>query len=405
MKKLLWLLLPLAAAIVGIWWFGLRSGSSAPEVRFVKPTRETLVSNLATNGKVEPAEWTAVRVDAPGLVERLPVHLGQTVSKGQLLAQIDEPGLADQVRAAEARVAQAQAERETLDKGGSSTQQTDIANQLSRAQFDRDQANREYQSLRRLSAKQAATSVDVEVAHARVQQLELQIQSLERQRGALVSKPDLQASQARIREAQASVMSTQAKLAQGVIRSPLAGVVYDLPARQGAYLNAGDLVASVGQLDRLRVHVYVDEPELGRVAAGQPVKITWDALPARSWQGAVERLPTEIITLGTRQVGDVLCTIDNPGHQLVPGTNVNVFIQTSVVPNALTIPTEAIQRKGSATSVYVLESRDTVRSRRIETGTFNVTRTQIISGLREGDSVALPTDQTLRDGSRVQPAQ
>jgi HlyD family secretion protein len=401
MRRLLWLLL-IAAAGLGAW-FILRSGNTAPEVRFVKPRRETLVSNLPTNGKVEPIEWTAVRVDAPGLVERLPVHQGQTIVKGALLAQIGEPGIADQVRAAQARVAQAQAEFETLDKGGRSTELSDIANQLTRAKFDRDQANKEYGSLRRLNEKNAATAVEVEVAHARVQQLDLQMQSLERQRAALVSKPDLAAGQARVREAEAAVLGAQAKMGQGIIRSPLSGVVYDLPARQGAYLNAGDLVASVGQIDRLRVRVYVDEPEVGRIAVGQPVRITWDALPNRDWQGHVERLPTQIAALGTRQVGEVLCSIDNPGHELVPGTNVNAFIQTSVVPNALTVPKETIQRKGGATDVYVLGPGDTLRLRRVEAGTFNVTRTQVTGGLKDEDLVALPSDKTLKDGQRVKP--
>jgi HlyD family secretion protein len=395
-------LLLIAAAGLGAW-FILRSGNTAPEVRFVKPRRETLVSNLPTNGKVEPIEWTAVRVDAPGLVERLPVHQGQTIVKGALLAQIGEPGIADQVRAAQARVAQAQAEFETLDKGGRSTELSDIANQLTRAKFDRDQANKEYGSLRRLNEKNAATAVEVEVAHARVQQLDLQMQSLERQRAALVSKPDLAAGQARVQEAEAAVLGAQAKMGQGIIRSPLSGVVYDLPARQGAYLNAGDLVASVGQIDRLRVRVYVDEPEVGRIAVGQPVRITWDALPNRDWQGHVERLPTQIAALGTRQVGEVLCSIDNPGHELVPGTNVNAFIQTSVVPNALTVPKETIQRKGGATDVYVLGPGDTLRLRRVEAGTFNVTRTQVTGGLKDEDLVALPSDKTLKDGARVKP--
>lgn len=402
MRRLLWLLVVVGAGL-GAWLIFHSAANNAPEVRFVKPRREKLVSNLPTNGKAEPIEWTAVRVDAPGLVERLPIHQGQTVVKGALLAQLSEPGGADQVRAAQARVAQAQAELDTLDKGGRSSELSDIANQLSRAKFDRDQANKEYGSLRRLNEKNAATTVEVEVAHARVQQLDLQMQSLERQKAALVSKSDLAASQARVREAQATVLGAQAKLGQGIIRSPLTGIVYDLPARQGAYLNAGDLVASVGQLDRLRVRVYVDEPELGRVAVGQPVRITWDALPNRTWEGKVDRLPTQITALGTRQVGEVLCTIDNPGHELVSGTNINAFIETSVVPNALTLPKEAIQRRGAATDVYILGPGNSVRLRQVQTGTFNVTRTQITGGLKDDELVALPSDKTLKDGERVKP--
>ena len=129
----------------------------------------------------------------------------------------------------------------------------------------------------------------------------------------------------------------QSHIAQTVIRAPIAGVVYDLAARPGVYLNIGDLVANVGQTGRLRVRVYVDEPELGRVAEGQPVTINWDALPGRAWQGTVERKPANIVPLGSRQVGEVLCTIDNPGRVLLPGTNVDAHIRTATVANALTI--------------------------------------------------------------------
>ncbi len=399
MKRFLYLLPIVALAAAGAFYY-LRTKTALPEVRFVHPRRETLVSDLPTNGKVEPIEWVSVRVDAPGLIERLPIRQGQSVSKGALLAQIGEPGLLDQLRAAQARLAQTQAELSTLTGGGTSAALTDIQNQLARVRFDRDQANREYGSLRRLNEKQAATPVEVEVAHARVQQLDIQIQSLERQRTALVGKPDVAASQARVREAEAAVQGVQAKMGQGTIRAPMAGVVYDLPARQGAYLNAGDLVASIGQLDRLRVRVYVDEPELGRVATGQPVKITWDALQGKSWEGKVERLPTQITALGTRQVGEVQCTIDNPGRELVPGTNINAFIQTNLVPNALTIPKEAVQRRAGVTSVFVLNG-DVVRLRRVATGAFNVTRTQILSGISDNDPIALPGDLTLKENQRV----
>jgi HlyD family secretion protein len=161
-------------------------------------------------------------------------------------------------------------------------------------------------------------------------------------------------------------------------------------------------VASVGVLDRLRVRVYVDEPELGRLAIGLPVTITWEASRGRRWQGVVEQLPTAIQPLGTRQVGEVLCTIDNPGHELVPGTNVDVEIRSSVVQNALTIPKEVLRRDTNGTGVFVL-SGDTLHWRAIKTGASSVNRVQVVEGLAEGDAVALPTDLTLREGEKVTP--
>lgn len=401
MKRLVWLLLVPVIAL-GVWW-GIATRNSAPEIRFVKARRETLISNLPTNGKVEPVEWASVRVDAPGLVTTVNVQLGQAVRKGALLARLSEPGLADQVAAAQARTAQVQSDLDVLSTGGKSSELTEIENSLTRLRFDRDQQARETGSLKRLYDKQAATMFDLQSSQARLRQMEIDIDNLAKRRAAVVSKPDLASAQARLREAQSTARATQAKVSQGLIRSPLAGIIYSLPARVGMYLSAGDMVANVGQLDRLRVRVYVDEPELGRVRVGQPVKITWDAQPDRNWKGTVERLATEITTLGTRQVGEVQCTINNPDHQLVPGTNINAFIETTSITHALTVPKEAIRRDGNNADVYVLEGGNTVRLKRIGTGASSVTRTQVTTGLTEEEPIALATDKVLKDGDKVKP--
>ncbi len=392
------LLIPLALLLA----WGLRRKVEPPRVPFAKARRETLISVLPTNGKVEPIKWQAVRVDSPGLVVKVAVHQGQQVAKGALIAQIRVLGLVEQLRGAEAREAQAQTDLGTLDAGGRSSELAQIESQLNRAKFDRDQAQRDYLSLKRLSEKQAATTVEVAAAHAKLRQAEIEIESLARKRAALVSKADVAASRARLQETQASVRLARERLAQGSVRAPIAGVVYDLPVRPGTYLNAGDLVASVGILNRLRVRVYVDEPELGGVAVGQPVRITWDALPGREWHGTVEKKPVEVIPLGTRQVGEVLCTIDNADRDLVPGVSINAEIRTNVVENALTIPKETLRRESNALGVYVLRG-GRVRWTPVKSGISSVTRAAIVQGLRDGDAVALPTDVALKDDERVTP--
>jgi len=178
--------------------------------------------------------------------------------------------------------------------------------------------------------------------------------------------------------------------------------VYSLPARPGTYLNPGDLVASIGNIDHLRVRVYVDEPELGRIQVGQPVKITWDGLPGHTWEGTVEKKPAAIVPLGTRQVGEVLVTIANPNHDLVPGTNINAEIRTKVVNNALTIPKETMHRENGVVGVYLLQDGRVVW-RPVKVGAASVTRAQIIEGLADNDAVALPSDRALKNGDAVRP--
>jgi HlyD family secretion protein len=144
----------------------------------------------------------------------------------------------------------------------------------------------------------------------------------------------------------------------------------------------------------------VDEPELGRVALGQPVTITWQALPDKQWTGTVEKKPTDIEALGSRQVGQVICVIDNPGHLLIPGTNIDATIRTAVVDGALTIPKEAQRHDAGGDYVFVLKG-DTIDRCRVKTGTSSITRIQILDGLAEGDAVAMPSDTPLQAGMKV----
>ncbi|MBI1789252.1 MAG: efflux RND transporter periplasmic adaptor subunit [Acidobacteria bacterium] len=397
MKKVLVVAVLLAGA-AAIWL--TQRKSDPPEVSFAKVQRETLVSTLPTNGKVEPLEWQPVRSEAAGLVERVAVQEGQRVAKGGLIATLRSTEEQSALAAGEALLARAQADLAAIQRGGRSADLAEIANALSRARFDKDAAEREKAAMQRLVEKQAATRAEAEAAGRKVRQAEIEIESLGRKRAALVAATDRGVAEARVREAQAAVDAARRKLAQAEIRSPLDGAIYELTARAGAYLNRGDLLGNVGRLDRLRVRVYVDEPEVGRVAVGQPVRITWDALRAASWEGKVERLPTEIATLGTRQVGEIRVSIENTDRRLAPGANINAEIRTAVVPDALTIPKEAVRREGGQAGVFVLQG-GRVAWRGITEGPSSATRVQAASGLAAGDSVALPGERILRDGDPV----
>lgn len=398
MKKYLFLI---PVALLG-WWI-YHQKTELPRVPFAKATRERLASTLSTNGKIEPLQYTEIRVATPGLVLRLPVRQGGAVVAGQTVAELGQPGLNEELAAAEARIAQTGAELAALAAGGRPVDMAEIAGGEARLRVQREAAQRQLESSERLLQGNAATRLEVDQARQSVREIDSQLQSLTSKRGALVSKPDLDAARARIREAQANADSVRGRMARNSIRSATAGVLYNLPIREGAFLNAGDIVGSVGRLDPVRVRVYVDEPELGRVTPGQPVRITWDALPGREWTGTVEQRPTQVIALGSRQVGEVLCTIANPGVELVPGTNVNAFILTRVVENALTIPRTAI-RQESGTGVYVLDkAAGTISWRNVKTGSSDALRIEVVSGLADTDLVAQPSDVTLKTGMAIAP--
>ncbi len=401
MKRILIVLVVLVAA-GGAYW-AVRRQSDAPPVPFAKAVREKISNTLSTNGKVEPVEYVDVRVDTSGMLKRLLVHQGDSVQQGQLLAELGQPGVAEELATAEARTAQSRAELETLRAGGRSAELAELDGSAARLRAQRDSAQRNLASLERLVQANAATKYEADQVRQAIADLDEQLKSLGQRKAALVGKGDLSAAEARVREAETAIQLAKVHMRQNSVSSPMAGIVYSLPGRLGMFLNAGDAIASVGRLDPVRVRVYVDEPELGRVASGQPVRITWDALPGKEWNGTVAKRPTEVVALGTRQVGEVLCSVENPARELIPGTNVNAFILTQVVPNALTIPKASV-RRDSGVGVYVLDSAtNTVRWQIVTTGASDALRVEITSGLKEGDLVAQSTDQALKGGMKVSP--
>jgi len=395
-------LIPLGLLLIAAaaWFYGRKP--DIPAVPVAKVTRETLVSLLPTNGKVEPFVWEAVRAEVAGAIDRLQVQQGQSIAKGAEIATLRLSGVQPDLAAAEAQIAQAEAQLANIERGGNRAELAEIESGLQRTLFQKQTAQREFDALTRLTKKNAATRAEVEMARTKIAEIQLEADALTRKRAALVDAGDKSVAEAQLREGQAAAAQAHRRMAQALIRSPISGVVYNLAARPGAYVNTGDLIATIGKLDRLRVRVYVDEPELGRIAIGQPVAITWDGLPGVAWSGAVDKLPAEVIALGTRQVGEVYCTIENTNGKLVPGTNVTAEIRTKVAPNALTIPKEAIRREGPQTGVFLLKG-DRVSWQKIEIGASSTTRSQVVNGLNEGDPVALPVERPLKNGDLVKP--
>jgi HlyD family secretion protein len=397
LKKLLLLLLLVVAAVIG---WGVFRKNTPPKVNFTRVKRETLVSTLPTNGKAEPFVWQAVHAETAGLVGQVKVREGERVAQGAVLAVITDPSLAADVAAGEAKVAEARANLAALEAGGKPSELAGIENSLARARFDLQQHQKEYDALRRLAEKQAAVRLDVDAAHDKVRQSEIEIEGLENRRKSLLDRTEIAAARARLQDTEVALNLARQRAGLNTLTAPIAGEIYGLAVRPGAYLNVGDPAANVGRLDRLRVRVYVDEPELGRVAEGQPVTITWDALPGKQWHGTVERKPASIQALGSRQVGEVICSIENPNRELIPGANVNAEIRTAVVESALVVPKETLRHDAQGDYVFALNG-DTVVRRPVKKGASSTTAIQVVEGLAEGDAVAMPSDVALKPGDRV----
>lgn len=395
------LLIALLVGAAGVVYYFARQRNAPPEIPFTKVVREEIVSGLSTNGKVEPIEWAEAHSEAGGLVEKVLVQKGQQVAKGAPLVQLDDREARTELASAEARISAARAELETLRQGGRSSDIALIDGTAAAARQDLTVAQREYDAEVRLQSKGAATAEEVRAAKDRVDKARLQIEALEKRRSTLVNRPDISAAEGRIAEAQASAAAARLRIGMTTIPAPMGGTVYQFDLKAGSYLGPGDLVATIGKLERVRVMVYVDEPDLGRVEIGKPVTITWDAMPGHQWKGVVDKKPTQVVALGARQVGQVGTIIENGDRDLLPGTNVTAEIRSQTVGNAIVIPTGAVRRETGKTGVYALDG-DTIHWRDVKLGISNAAKTQV-DGLTEGDGVALPTERPLKSGMKVAP--
>ena len=396
--------IPLALlALLALWW-GLDHRDSAVIIHFstAKPTR--IESTVSTNGKVEPAEWAAARAETAGVVRAVEVQRGQEVKAGQTLVLLDTTAAQSDLAAAQARAQEAQAETQTVTAGGKASQLANLDDSIRTAQETLEVAQRNYEAMQHLAAQQAATKLQVQDAKDSVDRAKLQLSALQDQRRTIVTASDKAVAQAKMHDAQAEVALAQHRVGLGDITSPISGTLYQFDLKKGAYLQPGDLVGLVGNLNQVKVTVYVDEPDLGRVAEGMPVIITWDARPGQKWYGHVDKLPTEVTALGTRTVGEVTTIVDNPNHDLIPGVTVNATIISKVVPDAPAIPKAALRVIQGVNGVYKLVGNH-IEWTPVKAGVSDINNVEILSGLKQGDKVAdrviEPSDAELENGMRV----
>jgi HlyD family secretion protein len=357
-------------------------------IQITRPQRQDILSTITTNGKVEPRRNFEAHSPAPSRVGRILVHEGDHVQPGQLLLELDDaPARADLAKAT-AQLRAAQASHAAMQAGGSQEELLNRQASLTKAKGEYDLANRNLQAFVRLEKEGAASQQEVAAARDRLSRAEADLHFLQQKGSQRFSNYDKEKVQADLANAEAAVKAAQDLIAGSNVQAPFAGTVYSLPVRQGAYVNAGDLLVQVADLTQMQVRAFVDEPDIGRLQMGQAVKITWDGLPGRVWKAKVSALPTNIVSRGNRMIGEVLCSLDNQDAKLLPNVNVTAVIVTADTANALTLPREALHQENDRKVVYVVEDGHLV-GRPVQTGVANLTRVEITHGLSENDTVAL----------------
>jgi len=371
-------------------------------IRTTTVNRGSIRSLISTNGKVEPIRNFEAHSLVPTTVKRLLVREGDHVRKGQLLLQLDDADLRSQAARAKAQMTAAQADQADLNTGGTREEMLTLDSQLIKAHGARDAAQRNLDALRRLSQQGAASAGEVKQAEDDLQRTQADVTLLEQKKKDRYSQPEVAKVRAQGAEAQAAYDAAEYALQKSSVRAPFDGIVYTLPVKQGAYVQTGDLLLQVGDLSQMLVRTFVDEPEIGRLAAGQKIEVTWDALPDRVWKGSVLTVPSTVKLRGSRNVGEVTCTVENHDLRLLPNINVGVTVITAEHGSVLTVLREAVRMDDSKPYVYQVED-GVLKHREVQVSLQNLTRVEITAGLPENSVVALSSVDTkpLIEGARV----
>jgi len=393
----------LVAVIVLAAFVSLRR--SQVVIRVGSAERGTITANIATNGKIEALNNFQAFAPMATTVKKIYVKQGDWVKAGQMLLRLDDADARLQAAKAEAQLKGAQSDLHAVESGGTQEELLTTRNALTKAQMERDTAQRNLDAMQRLQQNGAASQAEVDAAQNKLKSAEDQVQLLQQKLKGRYSQQEIGSVEARQAEARASLQAAQEVLKNSNVSAPRDGMVYSLPVREGAFVNTGDLLVQMADLHKVRVRAFVDEPEIGRLQPGQVVEVTWDALPGRVWKGTLETLPTTVVQHGTRMVGEVTCVIDNNDLKLLPNTNVSVAVVTARQENVLTIPREAIHQDEKGQYVFEVVNGELQR-RNITTSVSNLTRVAVTSGLSDNAELALGAlnMQSLKGGMAVKPA-
>ncbi|HEV2113397.1 MAG TPA: efflux RND transporter periplasmic adaptor subunit, partial [Terriglobales bacterium] len=366
----------------------------------------TITNTIQTNGKIEPVQNFEAHAPSPTTVNRVLVVEGDHVKKGQLLVQLEDAGIRVQAAKARAQVKNAQADLDAVSGGGTHQEVLATEAQLIKARGERDSAQRNLEALQRLEKDGNASAAEVTAADNRLKAAQADLDLATQQLKGRYSRPEVERVIAQRAEAQAAFDAAEELLKDSNVSAPHDGEVYNLPVKQGQFVNTGDLLVQVADLSTVQVRGFVDEPDIGRLAPGQQVNVTWDALPGRAWVGKVTRVPTTVSVVGTRTVGSIVCAIDNQDHKLLPNINVNLTVMTARHENVLTVSREAMHQEDSKHFVYEISDGE-LKRRDVQTAVTSLTRVEVTEGLQPGTEVALSSENgtALRPGLRVEVVQ
>jgi macrolide-specific efflux system membrane fusion protein len=363
--RFLLVLIVLGGAAAGGWWYflGPTQASTAPDT--VSVGRADIETTVLASGVLEASALVSVGAEVSGSIKAVHVALGDTVAKGDLIAEIDSLNQENAVKSAEAALAGIKAQRRN--------QEATLVK--AEAALARQQ---------QLSANSLVSQTDLETAQAAVEQASAQIDQLD----------------AQIAQAELTVDSAELDLARTQIVAPADGTVVALLVEEGQTVNANSTtptIAKIANLDTMVIKAEISEADVVKVTPGQKVYFTILGEPDRRIEATlreIEPAPTSIAeetnSSGNAVYYNGLFDVPNPDHRLRISMTASVTIVLAEARNVLTLPASLVTRKApdGSTMVPVYDpATEEIRPTRIEVGLNNNISAEIVSGLEEGDQV------------------
>jgi HlyD family secretion protein len=349
-----------------------------------------IAKSVVATGKVQPITKVEVKSKASGIVTRLDTDINAHVKQGQVLAQLDKQEILAQVAAQKAQLTAAESNSRAA---------------AAAIQYDKVSAEApDLPMYKNTYERNVAMSKQGVVSQQSLDDAQQKYLAAVNTRDKAVSQISVDTS--KLRQAQAQVAQNQASLEQleeqlsyTTITSPMDGTILSRDVEIGDAVSSilvlgstATLVMTIGDTTQVYVQGKVDESDIGKVYLGQPARIKVESFKDKTFLGKV----TKIAPLGVEKDNvttfEVRVSIDNPGGELKANMTANAEILLEEHKNVLTVPEQAVlydKDRNASVEVPDPKAKNGRRKVDIKAGISNGTKTEVIAGLKPGDTVIL----------------
>ncbi len=359
-----------------------------PTVAAAKVLRADLTRALAVTAEFHPFQEIDVHAKVAGYVKRIYVDVGDRVKAGQLIAVLEIPELHDEVQTAEASVSESQEEIRRA--------QAD----LQRAKSAHEVAHLAYSRLAEVSKTRPGLVAEQEIDDALGRDRVSEAQSA-------TAEASLSAAEQQLRVAEAKREKVRTLFAYAEIKAPFTSVVTKRYADTGSMIQTGISsetqsmpLVTLAQENLLRLVIPVPESAVSKIRLGSPVEVSVSAL-GKNFEGKVARFADQV-DMATRTMHTEV-DVPNPTGELVPGMYASASLVLNDEHNALAIPVQALSRSEDRVSVLLIDKQGKLEERLVHIGIETPDQVEILSGLNEGDLVAIGSRSQLQPGMAVHP--